>query len=295
MKRIGWSIALVAVLGISWYLFIRAHEFEVNFTARTSPGDIIQSLRIWTKSVDGARIVAVDSLDNLVQEIQKNGRSYVYSWYFTPVNDSTTKVRVLVSEPGSETQNKMLVLVSQPAIERDASDLVNAFYRILQAHLQITKVEVLGLSETRSVFCACRSITTAQTDKAYGMMRDYDILTSFVSNHHLTADGPPLLRVSKWSHTQGELSFDFCFPIKKPVALPMTNSLQFKEFRKQKALKAHYFGNYITSDRAWYALTSAARKGGYRIAGLPIEYFYHNPNLGLNEVNWKAEVYLPVE
>jgi hypothetical protein len=38
-----------------------------------------------------------------------------------------------------------------------------------------------------------------------------------------------------------------------------------------------------------------AQEKGYKINGLPIEYFYNNPNLGLAEEDWKAEIFLPIK
>lgn len=295
MRKIVGIIALGASVAIIWYVFVRAHEFEVNFVAKTSPGDIIQTLRIWNKSLTNTTSVTVDSMNSLSQEIQWKNRSYLYLWNFVTVDDSTTRVRVLISEKGNELTNKLLVPISAPAIETDAAEIVKTFHALLQVHLQITKVKIVGLAEIPPTFCVCRSITTAQTEKAYGMMKDYDILTSIVSSHHLEANGPPIVRVNEWSHTADRLAFDFCFPIKKTQAIPAIDSVAFKEFEKQKALKAEYHGNYITSDRAWYALISAAREAGYNVTGFPIEYFHHNPNLGLNERQWKADVYLPVE
>ena len=61
----------------------------------------------------------------------------------------------------------------------------------------------------------------------------------------------------------------------------------------KKALMAIYNGNYITSDRAWYALLDYAEKNEIPITGLPLEIFYNNPNMGADEKNWKAEVFMP--
>ena len=285
----------LACLMLGWYVFIRAFEFEVNFKAKTLPGDIIQTIRIWNKTLPDASIVTVDSLDNLVQKIQWKGRSYVYTWNFDIIDDSTTHVSVFVSEPDKAIANKLLIPFTNQPVEQDAAEIVQIFHDLLQVHLRITRVVAIGETETLSSFCVCRSLTTLQTEKAYGMMKDYDILTSFVSSFNLKANGPPIVKVTRWSHTSNQLSFDFCFPIVKPDTLPPSNAVVFKVLGGEKALKAEYYGNYITSDRAWYELTRAAQNGGYKIAGLPIEYFHHNPNLGLNERQWKAEVFLPIE
>jgi len=38
-----------------------------------------------------------------------------------------------------------------------------------------------------------------------------------------------------------------------------------------------------------------AKKHDLKTIGEPIEFFYNNPNFGGNELEWKAEIFLPVE
>jgi hypothetical protein len=295
VKKIAAVIVCVVCLVLAWYIFIRPFEFSVNFTAKTLPGDIIQSLRIWNKTLSNTKIVKVDSTSHLIQEVRWKSRSYRYTWKFEVVDDSTTKVSALISQPGRSMINKLLIPFTTQPIEEDAEEIVRTFYRVVQEHLKITDVRIVGVKDTPESFCVCRSLKTLQTEKAYGMMKDYDILTSFVSTFNLKADGPPAIKVKRWSHSSNTLEFDFCFPVIKPQVIPASSSVFFMEFKSEKALKAIFNGNYITSDRAWYELIHAANKEGYKIVGLPIEYFHHNPNLGLNEIEWKAEVFLPIE
>ena len=77
--------------------------------------------------------------------------------------------------------------------------------------------------------------------------------------------------------------------------MPDHKIIKFKEVKGQKALKAIYNGNYITSDRTWYALVDEAKKRGLKISGNPIEVFHSNPNMGGDELLWKAEIYMPLD
>jgi hypothetical protein len=289
------TLAAVGLLLLIWYLFIRPIEFEVNFKAKTLPGDIIQTLRIWNRSLDNAQIVEVDSVYRLTQNIVVENRSYIYNWNFEAVNDSSTHVNVTITEPARRVMNKLLVPFTDQPIEHDARDIVHAFYDILNIHLKITNVKVVGESEIAATFCVCRTLETSQIEKANGMMRDYGLLTSFIRDFNLETDGPPIIKVREWNHTLGKLKYDFCFPIFKADSLPMNDSITYKELKKEKVLEAVYYGNYITSDRAWYALIRFAQSNGYEIDGLPIEYFHNNPTLGINEKEWRAEVFLPIK
>jgi effector-binding domain-containing protein len=293
VKKIGWTLLGVVLVTLAWYLFIRSYEYEVNFKAETLPGDIIQTLRIWDRSRPDIEVINVDSVFSVKQKVQRGSRNYVYSWNFHPINDSVTQVNIQITEPSASIRNKMLIPFMDQPVEQDARDIANEFYSVLKTHLEITKVKIVGDSETKAAFCVCRTIETLQTEKANGMMRNYGLVTSFISNFNLQPNGPPILKIREWSHTKGTVKFDFCFPIIKPEFLPASDAVIYKEFGKEKALKAIYYGNYITSDRTWYELLQYAKSKGYE-TGLPVEQFYDNPNLGLNETKWRAEIYLPI-
>jgi effector-binding domain-containing protein len=295
MKKIVLTLSALIAIVLSWYLFVRSFEFEVKFRATTLPGDVVQTLRIWDRSLTDAGIIEVDSLYSLTQKITWNNRNYKYKWNFEMVNDSTTQINVEIAQPGRSIINKLLIPFTEQPVEQDAREVVETFYRILKAHLKITKVRVVGESELPSLFCVCRSLETRQIEKANGMMKDFGLLTSFISDFNLHVNGPPLIQIRAWNHSSGQLAYDFCFPILKRDSLPSFPSITYQEITAKKALKAVYHGNYITSDRSWYELINFAQANGYQINGLPTELFYHNPNLGMNEETWRAEVYLPIK
>lgn len=289
------SALLVGILALCWYIFIIPYQFVVNFSAKTTPGDIIETIRIWDRKYMNYEVVKIDSVNELHQRIKLNENDYLFIWKFELVSDSLTQVRVEVSEPSNSIKNKLLIPLTKTSVENDSERLVKEFYDVLKSHLEITNVAIVGESENSNSFCACRNLKTAQVDKALGMMRDYDVLSSFVSQFNLTLDGPPIVKVENWDHEKGTLEFDFCFPIVQTDSLPKVKEIDYKIIKKTKALKAIYYGNYITSDRAWYALINFANRNHYKVDGLPIEYFHNNPTLGANEQDWKAEIYLPIE
>lgn len=295
MRKVYWGLAVLGLLIGSWYLFIRSYEYEVNFKAKTLPGDIIETIRLWDRNMSNTEIIKIDSFSSLRQNISWRGRDYIYNWHFDLANDSTTEVSIKITEPSNSVRNKILIPISSQAIEEDASDISNTFYKILKSHLDITKVKGEGEVTLKPTFCACTTRETSQMSKANGMMLDYGLITSFISEFNLTTDGPPLVRLVEWDHNLGKIKFDFCFPVVKTDSLPVVSEITYKLFQAEKVIKAAYHGNYITSDRAWYYLIHQAETQGYEISGLPIEYFYNNPNLGANEQEWKAEIFLPVK
>ncbi len=294
MRIVLTIFLLVGLTVLGWYLFFKPFEFQVNLKAITLPGDIIQTIRIWDRSMENSRIIEVDSLSGLSQKIVWNNRTYNYDWHFDVNDSTTTDVKIKISEPGNTIANKLLVPFSNQPIEQDAREVSLTFLDIMRTHLKITSVKIDGETKLPPLFCACTTLETKQVDKAIGMMRDYNLLTSFISEFELEVSGPPIVKLLDWNHNLGTLKFDFCFPIIKTDSLPRISEISYKEIREDKVLKATYHGNYITSDRAWYSLIYHAQTNGYQMKGLPIEYFYNNPNLGSDEHTWKAEIFLPI-
>ena len=91
------------------------------------------------------------------------------------------------------------------------------------------------------------------------------------------------------------IQYNFCFPIKQSDSLPKHPEIKYKRYYEKDAIKATYNGNYITSDRAWYALKEYADRNNIEIDLTPIEIFYNNPNMGGDELQWKAEIFMPIK
>jgi effector-binding domain-containing protein len=294
MKRFYLVVTCITLIVLVYYFVFIPYEFQVRFESKTLPGDIIQTIRIWNRSLPTPGAVTVSNDSSLEQILVIKDRTYKYKWNLISVSDSITKVRIEISEPENRILNKLLVPISTQVIESDAKQIVSKFYTILNEHLKITSVSVLGETFLKPAFCVCRTLQTNQTDKANGMMKYYSLLSSFIDQHYLKPEGPPIVSVNEWDHLKGIIKFDFCFSINPSDSIPDSDSVSYKKFQGQRVLKAIYRGNYITSDRAWYALIQYAKVNGYKVVKTPIEYFHDNPNMGLNETNWKAEIYLPL-
>lgn len=295
MKKYLIAALTVVVILLLYYFLWMPYSFTVSMRVKTHPGDVIETLRIWSRSLNDSRIVEVDSFNSASQRIEVNGRAYTYNWRFLRDDDSTTRITVRMSEPDHDILNKLLVPFGLPPIEKEGIRLMNEFHQVITTHLDLTKVQIIGESTLNASFCVCRSITADQIDKANGMMKDFLPLSVFVSENKLVPDGPPSVRITEWNHSLGRLAFDFCFPIKETDSLPKTELFEYIRFPETRALKAEYFGNYITSDRAWYELIDHAKVNGFRLSGMPVEVFHDNPNLGWNETKWKAEIFIPID
>jgi len=294
MRRIGWVLAVLFLAGSGWYLFIRPYDFLVRFQVKALPGVINQSVKTWSASLENSKILGNEEANQLEQIVQSNDSIHRYLWKFSETVDSTSTVTVYVKDVNHSFQNKLEIPFSRTDFEIGVEKNLRDFLNTLNNHLEDFKVTVIGEDEIKSTFCAYIPIKSSQLKKATGMMKNYPILDRFVARNQIQTNGRPFLEVTHWDKKKDSLSYNFCYPIIKTDSLPKSKSIKYKEFKAKKALKAIYNGNYITSDRAWYALLNHAKKLHIEVDELPIEVFHTNPNYGGDELHWKAEIYMPI-
>ena len=126
------------------------------------------------------------------------------------------------------------------------------------------------------------------------MMQYFGLLDNAMAENELQLDGRPFLIINEWDMKNDKIQYDFCFPIVDNDTLFEHPDILFKKIESKKALKATYNGNYISSDRAWYALLDYAEKNNIEVDRTPIEIFHNNPNMGGDELKWSAEIYMPL-
>lgn len=295
MRNTFLLLSTIIVIALFWYLFIKSYDYQINFSVKTYPGVVNQTIKIWNKSLDEANIINQKAINHLEQQIIIEDHTYTYNWEINLINDSTSKVKVFITEDGNSFINKISIPFLKTQIEENTERNVKDFYNIIKEHLNNIKIEVKGVSETGRTYCVYVPLNTTQIGKANGMMSYYPLLSSFIMENDIQTNGKPIVEISNWNMVSDSLQYNFCFPIIKTDSLPNHEFLKYKWLENTKAIKAVYNGNYITSDRAWYALMHYAKKNNMGIINKPIEFFYNNPNLGNNEKEWRADIYLPIK
>lgn len=294
-KKFVWILVVLLVGSLAWYLFVRPYEYIVTFRLSALPGTINQSVKTWNSTLGDAMIVEQHSLGSFKQKVRLADRTYLYQWEIELLNDSTSGVSIFIVEPGQSIMNKLLIPFVRTRLEVDAENMFRNFYEKITEHLQKFRVRVEGLGQFEATYCVYIPVTTNQIGKAHGMMANYSLLSSFVAENEIETNGMPFLEVTEWKMDKDEISFNFCYPIKSQESLPEHDLLKYKQIDTKQAIKAIYNGNYITSDRAWYALRHYAEKNNLQTVDLPLEVFFNNPNFDSNEKAWKAEIYLPLK
>ncbi|NNE03079.1 MAG: AraC family transcriptional regulator [Eudoraea sp.] len=295
MKKVYFILGVFIIGGLIWYLFVYRFDYLVTFNAKANSGTINQTIKLWNSTLDGAEIEVYEDLQHLTQTIPLKDSTHVYDWRITTVNDSTSKIKVFAKDSNHSLLNKIKVPFSDTDFEKRTRKMLLDFNEKLREHIDNIKIEVIGVTEVDSIFCAYLEVKSSQFGKAGGMMKNFPLLDPFLVNNGATLNGLPIIEVTKWDTVKDSIEFNFCYPILPSDSLPVHPDLKYKMIPSKKAIKAIYNGNYITSDRAWYALMDYAEKKNLDITGHPLEFFYNNPNMGGNELNWKAEIFMPLK
>jgi len=295
MKKIILVVVALVLAGLVWYLFIKPYDYLVTFNAKTVPGTINQSIKLWGTTLKDSRLLSQEGFTHLEQNITFSDSTYLYQWDIIPLTDSTSKVKVYVKDLDHSLKNKIAIPFLNTNFEKRTISTVKDFHEKLNEHISKFRVKIIGKNELRSTYCAYVTIKTSQFGKAQGMMNDFPLLNTILADNGIKLNGRPFLEVTEWNKETDSIQFDFCYPIIKSDSLPVHPDLKYKQFNSRNALMAIYNGNYITSDRAWYALLDYARKNNIDITELPVEVFHNNPNMGGDALSWKTEVYMPLK
>ena len=296
MKKIGYTVLFVVLGGLIWYFFIKPYDYTIRFEANAIPGTINQTLKLWDRTLDTVHKIRQNGdLYHLTQEVAFGDSIHQYQWNIKALTDTTSKVVVHVKDQNHSFFNKLQV----PFIENDfvlrSKKTVLDFMENLADHTKKIKVTIVGEDEIPSKYLAYIPVKVTQFQKAGGMMENFSYLTNELYVSGVQLDGPPMLEVTKWDMENDSLYYNFGQPIIRSERLPIGTDIQYKRIFSKRALKAEYNGNYITSDRAWYALLDYAEKNAIELEKKPVEVFYNNPHTGGGELTWKAEIYMPIK
>lgn len=295
-KKVALSALMLVIIGLTWYLFIKPYDYTIRFKANTFPGAINQTLKLWDQTLDTVeKIRQKKSLYQLTQKVKFGDSLHSYHWKIKPLTDSTSKIQVNIRDLNHSFFNKIKVPFSDTDFEKRSRKTVLNFMENLNNHIQKFKVKIEGEAEIPSKYVAYLPVKVTQLQKAGGMMKNISYIEQILLKNQVQLDGPPMIEIIRWKKNKDSLEYNFCYPIIPSDYLPINTDIKYKRIFSKKALKGIYNGNYITSDRAWYKLIDYAKLNNIAVEHKPIEVFFNNPNIGGDELNWKAEIYLPLK
>ncbi|MBT8183925.1 MAG: AraC family transcriptional regulator [Eudoraea sp.] len=295
MRKFISALGLLVLGGLIWYLFLKSHDYKVTFKALANVGTVNQTVKTWNTTLADSKIEGIKGIDRLRQEVVFGDTTHIYEWQLSPLNDTVTKVQVYARDKENSLMNKLTIPFTETDFEKRTRKTILDFTSKMKEHIGKIRVSTRGKAVFGPTYCAYVQVRTTQFGKAQGMMKNFPLLDSYLVENNVKLNGLPFLEVTSWDMEKDSLEYNFCYPVIRSDSLPEHPSLKYKEVPAKPALKAVYNGNYITSDRAWYALLNYAERTGEEVVPLPIEVFHNNPNMGGDELLWKAEVYMPLK
>tara|TARA_R110002050_G_scaffold133134_7_gene255494 strand:- start:23767 stop:24663 length:897 start_codon:yes stop_codon:yes gene_type:complete len=295
-NKIVYFAAFLLLGPLLWYLFVKPYDYSVSIISKTFPGTINQSIKLWGKTNKNTVLLQEQDFLNIDQQLKFNDSIFQYQWKITPLNDSITKLKVFIKDVDHSVANRIKIPFFDTGFEKRTKSTILDFNNMLKEHLERFKVTVLdSVQHLPDTYCAYIPIKVSQLGKAKGMMQNYPILSTVLVDNNVELNGRPFLEITNWNRKVDSVSYNFCYPIIKSDSLPQNDLIKYKKFEGVRGLKATYNGNYITSDRAWYALLDYAKRKGMEVWERPVEVFFSNPNFGGNELDWIAEIYMPLK
>ena len=295
IKKVTLAILALLAGGLIWLLFLKPYDYVAVVEAKTVPGVVNQMLKTWIKSQKDSELLQEKDGDLLKQKMVINDSVFMLEYNIGKLHDSLSKIRVGVSLEDPSPGMRLANLFSDSDFEKRSRATILDFNEKLKEHLASFRVRVEGKAILEPSYCAYVTIDSDQLQKAMGMMKNYSLLGGVLLENKIELNGHPFVEVTHWDRSTDRIKYNFCYPILKPDTLPEEGLVFFKEFPGGPAIKATYNGNYISSDRAWYALLEYPEKKGLKVKETPVEIFFNNPNMGGDALKWRADIYLPLE
>jgi effector-binding domain-containing protein len=213
------------------------------------------------------------------------------------INDTTTNISIGIKDLNHSLYNRLTTLPFVPTqFKTEQIEKIKSFKAGLEEHIANFKIRIDGEKSSKEMYVAYISIKSVMQEKAQAMIQNDPIIVGYLDRHKIKIIGfRPYLEVTDWNQDKETVSFNYCFPIARNTKYVPDSNVKFKILPAVKGIQATYFGNFRTSDRAWFALLDYAKKHDIKLDAKPLEHFLDNPFNGGNELEWKTEIIIPFE
>jgi len=285
-------------LFLVWYLLIKKSDYCISFKVKTATGTIFQGVQEWSfaQSVNQKETYSIlekRNFDFIRQEMNKGNIHMEYIWEMKSINDSVTSVNVGVKDFNNSIYNRLTAPFFSTIFKVEQIKKITEFKDGLNNHLKNFKIIIEGEGSSEKTFVAYINLKSVLQEKAQTMIANDAIITGFLQTNKIKIIGKPYLEIESWDLDKERISFNYCFPVDKNTKIINDEVVKFKIIPVIKGLKATYFGNFRTSDRAWFALLDYAKKHSDKLENKPLEHFLANPFNGGNELEWETKIIIP--
>lgn len=298
-SKIKWSISVIVIAFLCWYFFIKQSDYTITFKANTATGTISQGVIEWSSTQaktfnETYSVLEKRNFDFIKQEMIRGNEKLEYSWEMESINDSLTNVTVGIKDVNHSFFNRLTAPFIATKFRTEQIEKIKSFKTGLEDHIDDFKIRIDGEKSSEEIFVAYISLKSVLQEKAQTMIgHDADIVGYLDRNKIKIIGFRPYLEVTNWDKDKEIVEFNYCFPIPKNTKYIPDNNVKFKTISPMKGLQATYYGNYRTSDRAWFTLLDYAKKHDIKLQNTVLEHFLANPFLGGNELEWETKIIIP--
>jgi effector-binding domain-containing protein len=297
-KKIIIALSFLFSLFLVWYLLLKEIDYCISFKVKAATGTVFQGIQEWSNAQglkDSEKYVILEkrNFDFIKQEMTKKEVQMHYTWDITSINDSVTKVNVGIKDLNHSWYNKVTAPFFNTEFKEEQIKKISDFKKGLSEHLKNFKVRIDGEGESEETFVAYINLKSVLQEKARYMIANDALITGFLFENQIKIIGRPYLEIVKWDLDKETIDFNYCFPVEKPTNNIVNDVVKFKTLPVVKGLKATYYGNFRTSDRAWFALFDYAKKNNLKLENKVLEHFLSNPFNGGEELQWETKIIIP--
>ena len=296
-KKITLAVLALLAIFLTWYLFIKENDYEINFKAKTASATVYQGILDWAKSrekTENEKFTVTEKKQfTRLRQTMTSGQSVVeYNWTIKSINDTITTVKVGINNKNNKIWNRLLAPFGSKFTTNEI-EKIKTFKSGLEEHLSNFKIGKVMEGSTADVFVAYITLETVMQEKAQIMMGSDNIIVGYLHKNKIPIVGKPICEVLKLDLETEKMTFNYCFPIDINTKYITDKNVKFKTITAKKGLKIDYFGNYRTSDRAWFKVIDYAKKQNIDLDMKPIENYLSNPFDGGYESEWKTTIVIP--
>lgn len=302
--RIGKIVVLgfsfIGVLFLVWYLFIKESDYRISFKVKAATGTVFQGINEWsaaqlTNNNENYVILEKKTFSFIKQQMKKDKVAMEYTWDINSVNDSVTNVSVGIKDLNNSIYNRLTAPFFSTSFKKVQIQKITDFRNGLNKHTKNFKIKIDGEGSSKEVFVAYINLKSVLQEKAQTMIMNDAIITGFLQQNSIKVVDKPYLEIQNWNLDKETLDFNYCFPIDKNTKIIENDLVKFKMIPAVKGLQATYYGNFRTSDRAWFALLDYANRHDIKLSKKPLEHFLANPFNGGDELTWETKIVIPFE
>jgi effector-binding domain-containing protein len=300
-NKLKWFLAVVLLSFLGWYFFLKQSDYTITFKINAATGTVSQGIVEWTTTQSKNQneiytILEKRNYDFIKQQMKKGNEKMEYTWDMKSINDSMTNVTIGIKDLNHSFYNRLTAPFVSTKFRTEQIEKIKSFKMGLEDHIDDFKIRIDGERSSEEIYVAYISLKSVMQEKAQTMIGYDSEIVGYLDRNKIKIIGHrPYLEVTDWDQDKEIISFNYCFPIPKNTKYVPDSNVKFKTIPALKGLQATYFGNYRTSDRAWFALLDYAMKHDYKLENKPLEHFLSNPFNGGNELEWEAKIIIPFE